>query len=476
MAPPPKCVTPPSPQMRDANTHRSSVNRPYPQRDGTVLDADHENPHGGILGFEVNVDPGTKRCHSQKAPYPERLECKKRKKRHETMILMFVRGLMLGWSSTFLFQQLDSDLSGNGEVIMPRRQSVPFLVEGLSVNVPQKLLDKFPDTKLAKLASAERPAEEEDEPIAIDVDLNHFRCLVKYMRDEKVILPPKNQVTPQSLLKVRKRFRIDDKENWTETCITEPSPAEGQSKFWTFNSNTVPFLVEGLCVNMPQTLLDEFPHCWLTKEAKWRRIDEKVHTYDDKPITINVDLIHFRFLVDFMHHGKVSLPYKSHVTKESLSKVFQSFDFDDTQIRTGNALVWGIPYWLVLRKMHGHKLHAEQYLKDLQHEQLQRIHDLMEAKKKNPKEAKTIDHKLNYLRVALFLFENCEDGIVLCCRRDHPEIYDQLKEIMLEHQLEDEQKSSLYQESLAPFGLKYKEICYWHDHIEVEVEIILDPY
>ena len=30
-----------------------------------------------------------------------------------------------------------------GEVILPR-QNVPFLVEGLFVNVPQKLLDKFP--------------------------------------------------------------------------------------------------------------------------------------------------------------------------------------------------------------------------------------------------------------------------------------------------------------------------------------------
>ena len=363
-----------------------------------------------------------------------------------------------------------------GEVILPR-QNVPFLVEGLFVNVPQKLLDKFPDTKLAKLASTKRPAEEEDEPIAIDVDLNHFRCLVRYMRDEKVVLPPKHKVTPKSLLKVMKRFDIDETENWTDNCNTKPSLEEEERNFWTTNCSTVPFLVEGLCVNVPQTLLDEFPDCRLTTDA-WLRRDRNVN----KPIALDVDMIHFRFLVDYMHHGQVRLPYKSHVTKESLSKVFQSFDFDDTQIRTGNALVSGVPYWMLLKNMDGHNLHARQYLKDLEDEQRQRIHDLMATRKVNKKEAETIDYKLNRLRVALFVFQEWslpwyqEHMKVLCCRRDHPDIYDQLKEIMLEHQLEDEQKSSLYQESLAPFGLKYSEICYWDDHIEVQLEILVDPH
>ena len=60
-------------------------------------------------------------------------------------------------------------------------RGVSFLVEGLSMDVPQTLLDQFPDTKLAKLAMSS-PAKD-DEPIAIDVDWLRFRYMVEYMRN-----------------------------------------------------------------------------------------------------------------------------------------------------------------------------------------------------------------------------------------------------------------------------------------------------
>ena len=66
---------------------------------------------------------------------------------------------------------------------------VSFLVEGLSVDVPQTLLDRFPNTKLANLAEEHKGSQAHDddnEPIAIDVELSHFRDMVALMRDKRV--------------------------------------------------------------------------------------------------------------------------------------------------------------------------------------------------------------------------------------------------------------------------------------------------
>ena len=95
-----------------------------------------------------------------------------------------------------------------GSVSCRNLRGISFLVEGLSVDVPQTLLDKFPDTKLAKLARDN--SGKDSEPIAIEVDLNHFRFLIDYMRHDKVVVPYKSSLTKESLLKTFQSFEFDD--------------------------------------------------------------------------------------------------------------------------------------------------------------------------------------------------------------------------------------------------------------------------
>ena len=86
-----------------------------------------------------------------------------------------------------------------------------FLVEGLSVDVPQTLLDKYPDSKLAKLAKDN--SAKDSEPIAIDIEWNHFRFVIDYMRGDKVVVPYKSSVTKESLLKALQSLEFGDEDS-----------------------------------------------------------------------------------------------------------------------------------------------------------------------------------------------------------------------------------------------------------------------
>ena len=87
-------------------------------------------------------------------------------------------------------------------------RGVAFLVEGLSVDVPQTLLDQFPDTKFAKLAMGSQA--KEDEPIEIDIDLLHFRYIIDYMRNGKVTLAHPGMVDKESLRTKLDKFGFQD--------------------------------------------------------------------------------------------------------------------------------------------------------------------------------------------------------------------------------------------------------------------------
>ena len=80
-------------------------------------------------------------------------------------------------------------------------RGVSFLVEGLSVDVPQDLLSRFPDTKLFKLATERNGLSQpkDDEPIPIDMDWLHFRYMVDYMRNRKVTFAHPRMVDKDSL-------------------------------------------------------------------------------------------------------------------------------------------------------------------------------------------------------------------------------------------------------------------------------------
>ena len=104
-------------------------------------------------------------------------------------------------------------------------RGVSFLVEGLSVDVPQTLLDKFPDTKLAKLAMGSQV--KDDEPIAIDVDLLHFRYMIEYMRNgEKVTLAHPGIVDKESLMTTLDNFGFQDTSDLT---VVNPDTSFGSA-------------------------------------------------------------------------------------------------------------------------------------------------------------------------------------------------------------------------------------------------------
>ena len=90
----------------------------------------------------------------------------------------------------------------------------------------------------------------------------------------------------------------------------------------------VSFLVEGLSVDVPQDLLRRFPESKLATLASERKKGFS-HTNDDEPIEIGIDLLHFRYMVDFMRNGEVTLGPRDIVDKQSLMKTLDTFGFQN---------------------------------------------------------------------------------------------------------------------------------------------------
>ena len=241
------------------------------------------------------------------------------------------------------------------------------------------------------------------------------------------------------------------------------------------SSDDIAFLVEGLSVHVPQSLLDRFPD---TKLAKLAALEE-LHNQENeaingvssstKPIPIDVDLIHFRYLVNLLRQEPVLLPYKSRVTHKSLSKVLKDFGFPDSNVRTTSK---GRNGWFSrLRdfwRPEDKKLTVVSvpttihYLDGLEAEQRLWISEMMIEKEQNPKEARNIEFKVGRLRVALFLFQEYRRTgqlrIVCPKKSTDPEIYGLVQAIMVDHRLVQDEDKTFHQESLVVFGLRYHQI------------------
>ena len=245
------------------------------------------------------------------------------------------------------------------------------------------------------------------------------------------------------------------------------------------SSDEIAFLVEGLSVHVPQSLLDRFPD---TKLAKLAALEERHNQENDptvingvsssnKPIPIDVDLIHFRYLVNLLRQEPVLLPYKSRVTHKSLSKVLKDFGFPDMTVRTTSSK--GQNGWFARMRNfwrpEDQKLTAVvsvptaiHYLDGLEAEQRLWISEMMIEKEQNPKEARNIEFKVGRLRVALFLFQEYRRTgqlrIVCPKKSTDPEIYGLVRAIMVDHRLVQDEDKTFHQESLVVFGLRYHQI------------------
>ena len=135
---------------------------------------------------------------------------------------------------------------------------------------------------------------------------------------------------------------------------THQMPTAGRAAFAVYHRDRgVLFLVEGLSVDVPQTLLDQFPDTKLAKLAMGSQAK------DDEPIAIDVDLLHFRYMVEYMRRGEVTLAHPGIIDKESLMTTLDSFGFQDTSdlmvVNPGTSLGLAI----VHAKKHLEVLYAE---------------------------------------------------------------------------------------------------------------------
>ena len=138
----------------------------------------------------------------------------------------------------------------------PYVRSISFLVGGTTYDVPEALLDRFPQSKLAQLAAADKhgPSSHRDirlqsaqdssgkyidpeisrkatasnrDPISINRDGGRFTYILDYMRNGKVILPYKSSVvTKESLLTEFGFYGFDNTNHVLSNAIqVSPFPA-----------------------------------------------------------------------------------------------------------------------------------------------------------------------------------------------------------------------------------------------------------
>ena len=256
----------------------------------------------------------------------------------------------------------------------------------------------------------------------------------------------------------------------------------------------VSFLVEGLSVDVPQDLLSRFPESKLATLASEHKKGFS-HTNDDEPIEIGIDLLHFRYMVDFMRNGEVSLAPRHIVDKQSLTKTLDCFGFQDAHdLKVRNYASLGSTV-----------VHAKKHIgiSNSEHEsRLAAVQDEYGATATAQEKAKQM-YKKHCLTAARFLFFehlktnsfvitvpmpedqfcpaedslwNTLEVIRICIYSNGDEKYRDLDtELMFESCKEDSELEQYHQECLMLYGLEYMTMTVSASTFERQITVLLSP-